>query len=154
LNVLRFTPRCAVAEKARLCCDCWESSEDTEERVVGVLVDGSREKVCSCWGRTGMEKREEEKDLAETIAELVALVCSVNGLALECGGLSLVPCLGYLMLRRVHAYLFTRARGVDTAARMEGTALQRKPSIMMARILKRRDNSGVVGVDDRLGRLR
>lgn len=81
--MLRFTPRCAVAENVRLCCDCWESSEDTEERVVGMLVDGSREKVCSCWGRTGVEKREEEKDLAETIADLVALVCSVNGLALE-----------------------------------------------------------------------
>lgn len=49
---------------------------------MGVLVEGSREKVCCCWGRTGVEKRE-EKDLAETTAELVALVCSVNGLALE-----------------------------------------------------------------------
>lgn len=99
-NVSRFTPREAVAEKARLCCDCWESIEDTE-RVVGVHVDGGREKGCGCWGRTGVERRVEEKGLEEVNAEGVALVCSVNLLALQCEILSLVPCLGYLMLRSV-----------------------------------------------------
>lgn len=50
---------------------------------MGVLVDGSRGKICGCWGRTGVEKRAEENDLAGVNAEGVDLIGSAKGLALS-----------------------------------------------------------------------
>lgn len=132
-NVTRRTPREAVAEKERVCCDCWASSEETDRLSgVDVDVDGSREGregVCVGWKRVGVERREEKGLEAELETEMLG----VDGWVILFLRIDVWLVLWGTWFEAADswvAHLFIGVLMLDTGVRMEGRALQRRQSIV------------------------